>query len=69
MIHQTIKDMIKYGPLRHRGDMPANFNSFKQDSESIADAMSMRHKGGDVQAIEYVAQHTFGVTLVANNIT
>ncbi len=30
--------------------------------------MSMRHKGGDVQAIEYVAQHTFGVTLVANDI-
>ena len=28
----------------------------------------MRHKGGDVQAIEYVAQHTFGVTLVANDI-
>jgi hypothetical protein len=30
--------------------------------------MSRRHKGGDVQAIEYVAQHTFGVTLVANDI-
>ena len=30
--------------------------------------MSMRHKGGDLQAIEYVAQHTYGVTLVANDI-
>jgi hypothetical protein len=40
-----------------------------QARQRIADAMSMRHKGGDVQAIEYVAQHTFGVTLVANDIT
>ena len=30
--------------------------------------MSRRHKGGDVQAIEYVAQHTFGVILVVNDI-
>ena len=30
--------------------------------------MSRRHKGGDVQAIEYVAQHTYGVTLVANDV-
>lgn len=36
--------------------------------QRIKDAMSMRHKGGDVQAIEYVAQHTYGVTLVANDI-
>jgi hypothetical protein len=36
-----------------------------QARQRIADAMSMRHKGGDVQAIEYVAQHTFGVTFVA----
>jgi len=28
----------------------------------------MRHKGGDVQAIEYVAYHTYGVILVANDI-
>jgi hypothetical protein len=28
----------------------------------------MRHKGGDIQAIEYVAYHTYGVTLVANDI-
>ena len=40
-----------------------------QARQRIADAISMRHKGGDVQAIEYVAQHTFGVTLVANDIT
>ena len=39
-----------------------------QARQRITDAMSMRHKGGDVQAIEYVAQHTFGVTLVANDI-
>ena len=36
--------------------------------QRITDAMSMRHKGGDIQAIEYVAQHTFGVTLVAIDI-
>ena len=36
--------------------------------QRITDAMSMRHKGGDVQAIEFVAQHTYGVTLVANVI-
>ena len=36
--------------------------------QRITDAMSMRHKGGDVQAIEYVAQHTYGVTLVAADI-
>ena len=36
--------------------------------QRITDAMSMRHKGGDVQAIEYVALHTFGVTLVATDI-
>jgi hypothetical protein len=36
--------------------------------QRITDAMSMRHKGGDLQAIEYVAQHTYGVTLVANDI-
>ncbi len=28
----------------------------------------MWHKGSDVQTIDYVAQHTFGVTLVANDI-
>jgi hypothetical protein len=39
-----------------------------QARQRITDAMSMRHKGGDLQAIEYVAQHTFGVTLVANDI-
>ena len=39
-----------------------------QARQRITDAMSMRHKGGDVQAIEYVAHHTFGVTLVANDI-
>jgi hypothetical protein len=40
----------------------------EQARQRITYAMSMRHKGGDVQAIEYVAQHTFGVTLVANDI-
>jgi hypothetical protein len=40
----------------------------EQARQRIKDAMSRRHKGGDVQAIEYVAQHTFGVTLVANDI-
>ena len=30
--------------------------------------MNIQHNGGDVQAIEYVAQHTFGVALVANDI-
>ena len=39
-----------------------------QARQRIAVAMSMRHKGGDLQAIEYVAQHTYGVTLVANDI-
>ncbi len=39
-----------------------------QARQRIKDAMSMRHKAGDLQAIEYVAQHTFGVTLVANDI-
>ena len=39
-----------------------------QARQRITDAMSMRHKSGDVQAIEYVAQHTFHVTLVANDI-
>ena len=39
----------------------------EQARQRITDAMSMRHKGGDVQAIEYVAQHIFGVTLVAKN--
>ena len=34
MIHQTIKGMIRDGPLRTRGDMPANFNSYKKGSES-----------------------------------
>ena len=40
----------------------------EQAKQRIKDAMSRRHKGGDVQAIEYVAQHTFAVTLVANDI-
>ena len=39
-----------------------------QARQRITDAMSMRHKGGDLQAIEYVAYHTYGVTLVANDI-
>jgi len=28
----------------------------------------MRHKGGDVQAVEYVAYHTYGITLVATDV-
>ena len=68
MIHRTIKGMIRDGPLVTFGGISANFISNKQNSESkTGDAMSRRHKGGDVQAIEYVAQHIFGVTLVAKN--
>jgi hypothetical protein len=28
----------------------------------------MRHKGGDVQAVEYVAYHTYSITLVATDV-
>ncbi len=35
MIHRTIKDMLRDGPLRTRGGIPVSFNSYKQDSESL----------------------------------
>ena len=59
--------MIRDGPLRTHGVDVCQFQ-LEQARQRITDAMSMRHKGGDLQAIEYVAQHTFGVTLVANDI-
>ena len=63
MIHQTVKGMIIDGPLRTRGNSPANVNSLRQDRR-----MSMRQRSGDVQAIEHVAHHTYGVTLVAADV-
>jgi hypothetical protein len=36
--------------------------------QRITDAMSMRHNGGDLQPIEYVAYHTYGVSLVTFDI-
>ena len=39
-----------------------------QARQRIEDAMSMTHKGGDLQAVIHVAQDTYGVTLVTNDI-
>ena len=66
MIHRTINGKIRDGPL----DSWRYTRQFQlvQARQRITHAMSMRHKSGDVEAIEYVAQHTFGVILVANDI-
>ena len=69
----VVNDSPDYQGHDQRWSLPDSWRSTRkfqliQARQRITDAMSMRHKSGDVQAIEYVAQHTFGVTLVANDI-
>ena len=68
-----VNDSPDYQGHDHRWSAPNSWRYARQFQlvqarQRITDAMSMRHKGGDVQAIEHVAYHTYGVTLVATDV-
>ena len=69
---EIVKDSPDYQGHDHSWSSPVSWHRSSrvvtEARQRLKDSMSMRHTGGDVQAIEYVTQHTFGVTLVANDI-
>jgi hypothetical protein len=68
-----VNDSPDYQGHDHRWSAPNSWRYARQFQlvqarQRITDATSMRHKGGDVQAVEYVAYHTYSITLVATDV-